>query len=152
MLLPLVRLHSVRQHVTQYPAPSWSTKMEAGREYREAPATAVTLTLPLWSLNLDWLNELPIWEALVTVYWCVHACVCAHVWVCEMYCDNKIQSRFFPLSVSLHFCPTTSLSQSTQKFNKLLHRHWSFSHPNICIRKKKSVRWGAGWDSAVCSF
>lgn len=81
--LPLIRLHSGRQHVTQSPipfppGPIWSTKMEASREYRETPATPLTLTLPLWSLNLNWLNELPIWEALVTAYWCVHRTpVCA---------------------------------------------------------------------------
>lgn len=42
------------------PVPSWSTKMEEGREYREALRTALTLTLPLRSLNLNWLNELSI--------------------------------------------------------------------------------------------
>lgn len=132
------------------PVPSWSAKMEASREYRETPATPLTLTLPLWSLNLNWLNELPIWEALVTAYWCVHRTP-----VCAPNGGDKIPSLvvcfpfsflFCPSSASLHFCPTTSLAQSTQKFNKLLHRHWSLSHTNICMGVgggggSKAVRW-----------
>ena len=147
VLLPLIRLH-----VTQSPVcfpPGHRGKTEAGREYREAPATSLTLTLPLWSLNLNWLNELPIWEALVTAYWCVHACVYAHLEVCEINYDDRILSVVvcFSFLFFFRFCfppqrlfisvRVLSLSQSTQKFNKLLHRHWSFSRPNICIRKKR---------------
>ena len=117
VLLPLIRLH-----VTQSPVcfpPGHRGKTEAGREYREAPATSLTLTLPLWSLNLNWLNELPIWEALVTAHWCVHACVYAHLEVCEINYDDRILSVvvcfsflfffsfLFPPSASLHFCPST---------------------------------------------
>lgn len=123
--------------------PSQSTKIQV--EYREAPTTPLTLRLPLRSLNLNWPNELAIGEALVTAYWCVHACVHARThtplpgFVKSIVTIRSCLwlSAFFPLSpVSLHFCPTTSFSQSTPKSNKLLHRHWSFSHPNICIRKK----------------
>lgn len=99
VLLPLIKLQSARLHVTQSPlcfplSPimEHGGKTEAGREYIEAPATSLTLTLPLWSLNVNWLNELPIWEALVTAYWCVHACVCAHLEVCEINYDDRILS------------------------------------------------------------
>lgn len=138
--------------------PSWSIKMEAGREYREAPATSVTLTLPLRSLILNWLNELPIWEVLVTAYWCVHACVRTRV---SSFVKSTVTTQFsLWLSallfsfLSLHFCSATSFSQSTPKFNKLLHRHWSFLTKTFALEKKKKIaaRWGAWWDSAVCSF
>lgn len=132
--------------------PAWSTKMEAGREYWEAPATSVTLTLPLWWFHLNWLNELPIWEALVTAYWCVHACV--HMFGFAESTDSASGCFSFLPSMSLHICPTTSCSQSTQKFNKLLHGHWSFSHPNICIRKKgcKTGVVGVGGVRESCLF
>lgn len=79
--------------------PSQSIKIQVRREYREAPTTPLTLR----SLNLNWPNELAIGEALVTAYWCVHACVHARTptpsRLCEIYCDNKILSQvvcFFP--------------------------------------------------------
>ena len=130
VLLPFIRLQSARLHVTQSPVcfspgpiMEHGGKTEAGREYREAPATSLTLTLPLWSLNLNWLNELPIWEALVTAYWCVHACVCAHLEVCEINYDDRILSvvvcfLFFvfvsPLGVSSFLSEYLSLTIYTK--------------------------------------
>lgn len=116
--------------------------------------TSLTLTLPLWSLNLNWLNELPIWEALVTAYWCVQAYLHKCVGVCEYWWQDPVSSclLLFIQSASLHFCQTPAYSQSTPKFNKLLCRHWSFSHTNICIKKKNSGLTRSWWDGAVCSF
>lgn len=102
--------------------------------------------LAKWIANLRGLSH----SILVRARLCVHTSGFLKSTVTIRFC-LWLFFFFSPLSASLHFCPTTSLSQSTQKSNKLLHRHWSFSRPNICIRKKK-VSKTRGWVRQRCLF
>lgn len=149
VISPFIRLHFGRQHVLQYfvPPVSITKHKDTGTQRIQRGsynATDIEITPAIIKPKLaKWIGN---WRGLSHSI-LVRACLRAHTHTQTLpgFVKSIVtirsclwSSAFFPLSpVSLHFCPTTSFSQSTPKSNKLLHRHWSFSHPNICIRKKR---------------
>lgn len=85
----------------------------------------IELKLTKWIANLRSLSH--------SILVCTNLRKC--IGVCEYWWWDSVSSclLLFIQSASLHFCQTPAYSQSTPKFNKLLCRHWSFSHTNICI-------------------